>query len=104
MKLNSIIKGNWETREVTIDGEFLSPVASKKIWNHSPDGFNWGYAGSGPAQLALGLLLEVTDEREAILLHQSFKFECISSLPQGDFVMKAKTIYDWIVKQKVSTE
>ena len=26
--------------------------------NHSPDGFEWGYYGSGPAQLALALLCD----------------------------------------------
>ena len=33
---------------------------SLEIADHSPDGFNWGYDGSGPAQLALGILYEVT--------------------------------------------
>lgn len=42
---------------VTKDGQTLSPDKSQKVWNHSPDGFNWGYGGSGPAQLALALLL-----------------------------------------------
>jgi hypothetical protein len=26
------------------------------LWNHSPTGLEWGYAGSGPAQLALALI------------------------------------------------
>ena len=33
---------------------------SLEIADHSPDGFNWGYDGSGSAQLALGILYEVT--------------------------------------------
>src|SRR2546426_5830744 len=28
------------------------------LWNHSPTGFECGYGGSGPAQLALALLAE----------------------------------------------
>lgn len=32
--------------------------AFQEIRNHSPDGFNWGYAGSGPAQLALAILAD----------------------------------------------
>ena len=28
------------------------------IRNHSPSGFNWGYGGSGPAQLALAILAD----------------------------------------------
>ena len=26
------------------------------LFNHSPTGFEWGYAGSGPVQLALAIL------------------------------------------------
>jgi len=51
----------------------FSPARSLRVWSHSPDGFNWGYAGSGPAQLALALLLEVTDQATAVRLHQDFK-------------------------------
>jgi len=36
----------------------LSPDRSLDIVNHSPNGFEWGYTGSGPAQLACGLLLD----------------------------------------------
>ena len=28
-----------------------------EIANHSPTGFSWGYGGSGPAQLALAILV-----------------------------------------------
>ena len=37
---------------------------SLQIANHSPDGFNWGYDGSGTTQLALGILYEVTGDAE----------------------------------------
>jgi hypothetical protein len=80
-----IIKGNWETREVTIDGHRLDPRPSQKVWNHSPDGFNWGYHGSGPAQLALAILLRSTKQDVAVQLHQAFKREFVSRLPQSDF-------------------
>lgn len=43
------IKGDWETRRVWINGKELLPGRSQKIVNHSPDGFAWGYGGSGPA-------------------------------------------------------
>jgi len=32
-----------------------------EIRNHSPTGFEWGYFGSGPAQLALALLVDALD-------------------------------------------
>jgi hypothetical protein len=46
---------------VLVDGEPLDPAASRKVYNHSPDGFAWGYNGSGPAQLALAILMRHTD-------------------------------------------
>ena len=33
------------------------------MWRHSPTGFEWGFSGSGPAQLALALLLDHTGAR-----------------------------------------
>jgi len=56
-----------------LDGKELDPSKSQKAWNHSPDGFNAGYGGSGPAQSALAILLEVTDEEKAVRSHQEFK-------------------------------
>jgi hypothetical protein len=38
---------------VHVDGQPLDP--RHDLYNHSPDGFEWGYHGSGPAQLALAL-------------------------------------------------
>lgn len=35
----------------------------KHINVHSPDGFEWGYAGSGPADLALAICADVLGER-----------------------------------------
>lgn len=51
------------------------------LWNHSPDGFEWGYGGSGPAQLALALLADALgDDALAVELHQHFKSLAIAGL------------------------
>ena len=48
---------------------------------HSPTGFEWGYSGSGPAQLALALLCDaLVDDERAIALYQRFKFAWVCSL------------------------
>ena len=39
------------------------------LYNHSPTGFEWGYSGSGPAQLALALLADHLGNGEAALSH-----------------------------------
>lgn len=60
------------------------PIAlSLEVRTHSPDGFGWGYAGSGPAQLALAILLDHFDHKVgaralAAKLYQKFKFKFIA--------------------------
>ena len=52
---------------------------SLEIADHSPDGFNWGYDGSGSGQLALGILYEVTgDAALARRFYQMFKWDHVS--------------------------
>lgn len=74
------LKGNWETREVWMNGKRLEPSKSQKVTNHSPDGFNWGYGGSGPAQLALAICIELGIDN-----YHDFKWKHIATLPQSDF-------------------
>jgi len=63
------------------DQEQLTPERSLELANHSPSGFEWGYGGSGPAQLALALLLDYTDDEEVALAeYKAFKTEVVSQL------------------------
>lgn len=84
-KMTIQLKGDFSTRTVWLFGEALNPAASLKLVNHSPDGFNWGYPGSGPAQLALAICLEIMGPDKALKVYQSFKFKYIAGLPQADF-------------------
>lgn len=48
---------------------------------HSPAGFEWGYTGSGPAQLALAVCHDLLRDREAALgVYQGFKRDVIANL------------------------
>ena len=61
--------------------EPLTPDRSLELANHSPSGFEWGYTGSGPAQLALALLLDYTDDEDVALAeYMAFKNEVVSRL------------------------
>ncbi|MEZ3172344.1 DUF6166 domain-containing protein [Halorubrum sp. RMP-47] len=63
------------------EGTRLTPDRSLELTNHSPSGFEWGYGGSGPAQLALAVLLDYTgDEAFALDHYQAFKTEVVSQL------------------------
>lgn len=96
--MKNIITGNIETGYVFIDGVRLYPTESQKIYNHSLDGFSWGYGGSGPAQLALAILLKFTTKRIALSLHQNFKWEVIAKLPQMNFETKFD-ISEWLASK-----
>jgi hypothetical protein len=95
------IKGIAETREVYIGNVRLDPAPSLKVRNHSPDGFNWGYGGSGPSQLALGILLYLTDRQFAIANYQDFKWEVVAGIQQGqDFTLDVEDVQMWIDKKR----
>ncbi|MDD5164915.1 MAG: DUF6166 domain-containing protein [Candidatus Pacebacteria bacterium] len=65
---------------VTVDGRRLNPRLD--LWNHSPTGFEWGYGGSGPAQLALAILADhCRNDEQAVSFHQRFKWAVIAALP-----------------------
>lgn len=65
----------------------ITPARSLKVYNHSPTGFEFGYGGSGPAQLALAILLDFTNDKDlSIKLYQDFKWQMIANLdhPGGE--------------------
>lgn len=100
----SKIKGYISTRQVYIDEIELTPDRSRKICDHSPDGFNWGYGGSGPAQLALALHVYFFS-KEAMKHgpngYQQLKWDIVSKLPQGkNFVIDSDIITSWFGKDR----
>src|SRR5947209_19175407 len=77
--------------DVTVNGHPLNPRLD--LWNHSPTGFEWGYGGSGPAQLALALLADhLADDDQAVRLHQSFKFAVVVKLPNTGWTLTSDQI------------
>ena len=87
-----LLPNGWEQK--------LSPDASLKLRDHSPDGFQWGNNGSSPAQLALALLLDVTGNPELSLSHyQDFKFDVVASW--GDeWEITSWEILEWISEER----
>jgi len=74
------LSGLYPERSVYLDRCYLDPAPSQRAYNHSPDGFNWGYCGSGPAQLALAIVLKLTGKSDG---YQKFKEDVIAKIPQG---------------------
>lgn len=54
--------------------------------NHSPDGFECGYLGSGPSQLALAILADLYGPEKALegAAYQDFKARVIAHLPRQE--------------------
>ncbi len=76
---------------VTVDGRRLNP--RRDIWNHSPSGFEWGYVGSGPAQLALAILADhCRDDRKAFDFHHRFKWAVIADLSYRGWALTSDRI------------
>ena len=78
------------------DPERLSPNPSLKLRDHSPDGFQWSYCGSGPAQLALALLLDATTDPEvAQEYYQDFKFDKVATWGESWQITRSEILL-WI--------
>lgn len=79
----------------------ISPARSLKVFNHSPDGFEFGYGGSGPAQLALAILLRFfgDEDERAVALHQDFKWKFISGQRGDGFEISAAEIAEWVAER-----
>jgi hypothetical protein len=68
----------------------------KQYETHSPSGFAWGYGGSGPTDLALALLADVTrNVKLAWVLHQQFKWTVVAKWPAGDQAERAGEREKW---------
>jgi len=67
---------------------------------HSPTGFAWGYGGSGPADLALNILLAVTKDRDtAWQYHQDFKWDFIAPMPFEGGEIDVEEVKNWLRKR-----
>jgi hypothetical protein len=97
-----VLERRWvKTWEGKLDAPVIyTNVPHLTVW-HSPAGYEWGYGGSGPADLALNVLeatlrhLGYDGPRErtprgstcftlARVLHQDFKREVIARMPQEE--------------------
>ena len=69
------LKGD-KNYNVWLDGKLLDPELSKKVYNHSPDNFSWGYG------VALAIVLKLTGKSDG---YQDFKWDVIAKIPEGPF-------------------
>lgn len=92
----------------TVEGIKSDPwnEAVRHIEKHSPDGMQWGYGGSGPADAALSILTHFcrhsqkwgTDSSLPERLYQDFKWQFIAPIT-GDLEISAEDIEAWLQKK-----
>jgi len=96
------------------DGVYIKEC--NNLANHS-NGLEWGYAGSGPAQCALALLMDTLEDRRDLRVlknepsdvwketgitawamnhYMKFKWDVVSLLDRTGWVMSQEYIYEWI--------
>ncbi len=74
----------------------LSPSKSQEVANLAP-GFSWGYRGEGALQLALAMLLEITDNPAfSGLYYGDFLEDFIEGLSGDCWAIDSYTIMKWI--------
>jgi len=64
---------------------------------HSPTGLSWGYAGSGPADLARSILWDYFGEEPHPGAYQALKRDFVALWPQdGNWVLTSDEIAQWL--------
>jgi len=83
------------------DAEGIKTNVPRRIIKHSPTGFEWGYAGSGPADFALNILSVFIGQEKAEGggLYQLFKQDFVTPLPQEGGTIPRAEILKWIEVQ-----
>lgn len=86
---------------VRVNGYPLNPRYDLR--EHSPDGFEWGYGGSGPAQLALAILAHEYGDHFAQRYYQDFKWSVVRRLPRRAWNLTSEEIALALAEIGIST-
>jgi hypothetical protein len=99
------------------DGTAKCSIPQRHV-HYAPKGFDWGFGGSGPADLALNVLahfLPLAADTTGVglrdgssvseatwALHQAFKYDLIATLPRTGGHITTETIRAWITRHPVA--
>ena len=82
--------------EVIVVIDDLVPVPLQHRMRHSPDGFEWGYGGSGPSDLARSILWDYFGAEPHPACYQDFKFHFVAPASVDGFVVSEPEIDQWL--------
>jgi len=88
----------WQSNHYHIDRVIETKPLEHKVY-HSPTGFNWGYGGSGPADLARSILFDYLGCEPIPKIYQKFKMDFIAKY-EKNWVIEGETIADWLLINK----
>lgn len=84
---------------VFIEAEDGAITRLKHEVHHSPDGFSWGYGGSGPADLARSLLADYLGYVPPPAVYQEFKRQYVARWEQGKpWQLSSAAIEAWLAQ------
>lgn len=89
-----LASGTTVVREDDAGRVFPLPLRTD-LRSHSPTGFEWGYGGSGPAQLALAVLADAIGAEKALDCYQRFKFEVVAKLGHDGWGLSREDVLGW---------
>ncbi|MBN1684837.1 MAG: hypothetical protein JW855_05335 [Gammaproteobacteria bacterium] len=91
------IFGQASTRHVFVNGAYLSPNTSSQLLKTKQKNFGWGYTNPGTDVLALAILLEFTDKKNALRLYRAFEQELITNMiPYKNFELSVTDVLRWL--------
>lgn len=71
---------------------------------HSPDGFEWGHRGAGPADLAYSILLTEIGEPPTPPVYLRFRDDIIAGFPLRSFRLPSGVVWEWITANRSLVE
>lgn len=78
MAAETITGPNNQTAMLKHTASGIKSNVPRKIYKHSPTGYNFGYGGSGPADFALNVCLMMVHADDAYRHYQDFKFAFVA--------------------------
>lgn len=73
--------------------------------HHSPDGFSWGYYGSGPAELARCILWDHLGFKPHPAMYQKFKTDYIARFRiDQNWILGSEAIKAWLDNEQLQKE
>lgn len=86
---------------IVVDGVSRPLPFHLAVQPHSPDGFEWGYGGSGPSQLALAMCVELLGPQEALKVYLRVKDHLIAPIQAKNWKIRAGEILE-VVEQEAA--